>query len=94
MYNTANYFAILPSAVRYNAKLTSRSILLYAVLTSLAASDGEAYASNDYLMRTLGTSERTVNRLLAELVQEKYITIRYEYQYGTKEIARRLIRIN
>lgn len=94
MYNTANFFAILPSAVRYNAKLTSRSILLYAVLTSLAASDGEAYASNEYLMSALDTSERTVNRLLAELVAEKYISIRYEYKDDTKEIARRLIRIS
>lgn len=93
MFDTANFFAILPSAVRYNAKLTSRSILLYAVLTSLAGGDGEAYASNEYLMNVLGTSERTVNRLLAELVAEKYITVRYEYRDGTKEIARRFISI-
>ena len=94
MFDTANFFAILPSAVRYNPKLTSRSILLYAALTSLAVSDGEAYASNEYLMSILGTSERTVNRLLAELVAEKYISIRYKYNDGTKEIARRLIRIS
>lgn len=93
MYNTANFFAILPSAVRYNPNLTPRSILLYAVLTSLAASDGEAYASNAYLMSALGTSERTVMRLLRELVDNDYIAIRYEYKDGTKEIARRLIRI-
>ena len=94
MYDKANFFAILPAPVRYNARLTSRSILLYAALTSLAVSDGEAYASNEYLMGILGTSERTVNRLLAELCAEKYISIRYEYIGKTKEIARRLIRIN
>ena len=60
MYDTANFFAILPAAVRYNAKLTPRAVLLYAALTSLAQSDGEAYASNDYLMRVLDISERTV----------------------------------
>ncbi len=94
MYDKSNFFAILPAAVRYNTKLTSRSILMYAVLTSLAVSNGEAYASNEYFMGILGTSERTVNRLLAELSAEKYITIRYEYHGDTKEIARRLIRIN
>lgn len=93
MYDKANFFAVLPAPVRYNAKLTSRSILLYAALTSLAVSDGEAYASNEYLMGILGISERTVNRLLAELVAEKYISIRYEYIGNTREIARRLIRI-
>lgn len=94
MYDKANFFAILPSAVRYNPRLTSRSKLLYAVLTSLAQADGEAYASNEYLMSVIDTSERTVHRLLAELTAEKYITIRYEYKAQTKEIARRFIRIS
>lgn len=90
----ANFFAILPSTVRYNAKLTSRSILLYATLTSLAQANGEAFASNEYLMNVLDTSERTIARLLAQLINEKYVTVRYEYQSNTREIARRLIRIN
>ena len=94
MYDQANFFAILPAPVRYNAKLTPRSVLLYAALTSLAQANGEAYASNEYLMGILGISERTVNRLLAELVAEKYISIRYEYIGDSREIARRLIRIN
>ena len=94
MYDTANFFAILPAAVRYNAKLTPRAVLLYAALTSLAQSDGEAYASNDYLMRVLDISERTVVRLLRELEAEKFISIRYEYVGSTREIARRLIRIS
>lgn len=94
MYDNANYFAILPATVRYDERLTPRSVLLYALLTSLARADGEAYASNDYLMSVLETSERTVIRLLAQLVDEKYISVRYEYKNGTKEIARRLIRIS
>lgn len=92
MYDSANYFAILPSAVRYNPKLTSRSILLYGLIRSLSLCCGEAFASNKYLGDALGVSERTVNRLLDELEAEKYITVRYEYRNGTKEIAKRFIR--
>ena len=88
-----NFFAILPATVRYDPRLTPRSVLLYALLTSLACAGGEAYASNEYLMRVLEVSERTVMRLLRELVDTDYIAIRYEYKGDTLEIARRLIRI-
>ncbi len=93
MIDTPNFFAILPSAVRYNPKLTSRSVILYALLTSLAVADGEAYASNKYIADVLDVSEPTVKRLLRELEAERYIAMRYEYKDGTKEIAKRLIRI-
>ena len=38
-------------------------------------------------------SEPTVKRLLRELEAERYIAMRYEYKNGTKEIAKRLIRM-
>ena len=91
--NTPNFFAILPSPVRYNPKLTARSVLLYALLTSLAVADGEAFASNKYIAAALDVSEPTVKRLLRELEAERYITMRYEYKNGTKEIAKRFIRM-
>lgn len=94
MIDTPNFFAILPSAVRYNPKLTARAVLLYALLTSLACADGAAYASNKYLADVLDVSERTAIRLIGELEAERYITTRYEYKNDTKEIARRFIHIN
>lgn len=93
MYTQANYFAILPAAVRYNPKLSARSVLLYAALTSLAVADGTAYASNAYLANTLDVSEPTVKRLLRELEAERFIRIGFEYKNNTREIMRRLIRI-
>ncbi len=93
MFDTPNFFAILPSAVRYNPKLTARSVILYALLTSLAVADGAAYASNKYIADTLDVPEPTVKRLLRELEAERYIAMRYEYKNGTKEIAKRLIRM-
>lgn len=94
MCDAPNYFAVLPSPVRYNPKLTARSILLYGLIVSLSVGGGEAFASNRYLANTLNVSERTVNRLLGELEAEKYITLRYEYKNDTKEIAKRLIHRN
>lgn len=94
MIEMPNFFAILPSAVRYSPKLTARAVLLYALLTSLACANGEAYASNKYIADTLDVSERTAIRLLGELETERYITTRYEYKNDTKEIARRFIHIN
>ncbi len=93
MYDSSNYFAVLPATVRYDENLTPRSVLLYAMLTSLASATGEAYASNKYLADSLKVSEPTVNRLLAELEQRKYIKTRFEYKPDSKEIARRLIRM-
>lgn len=93
MKDTSNFFAILPAPVRYNPRLSPRSVLMYALLTSLAQADGEAFASNEYLSDVLKTSEPTVKRMLRELSAERYVFIRYEYKDGTKEIARRLIRI-
>lgn len=94
MYTQANYFAVLPAAVRYNPKLTARAVLLYAVLSSLAVADYTAYASNAYIAGALGVSEPTVKRLLRELEAERYISVRFEYRGNTKEIARRLITVN
>ncbi len=92
MIETPNFFAILPSAVRYNPKLTARAVLMYGLIRSLCVGCGEAYASNKYLAETLSVSERTIGRLLAELEAEKYIAIRYEYIENTNEIAKRYIR--
>ncbi len=94
MIDTSNYFAILPATVRYDKSLSARTVLLYAMLTSLATASGEAYASNKYIGDVLGISDPTVKRCLRELETGRYITVKYEFVPGTREIARRLIRIN
>ena len=93
MYTQANYFAVLPAPVRYDPKLTARSKLLYAALTSLAVGEGVAYPSNAYIAETFDVDERTAQRLISELDTLKYITVGFEYKENTKEIARRVIRI-
>lgn len=94
MYTQANYYAVLPAAVRYDAKLTARAKLLYATLTSLSIASGAAFPSNKYIAELYGVDERTAKRLVGELEAQKYIAVSYEYKKGTKEILRRLIRLN
>lgn len=94
MYIQADYFAILPAAVRYDPRLTARAKLLYAALTSLAVGKGVAFPSNAYIAGTFGIDERTAQRLISELNALRYITVGFEYRYGTKKIASRVIHIN
>jgi hypothetical protein len=56
----------IPAAVFNNKNLTTSAKLLYGVVAGLDGDDG-CYASNAYLQRLLGVSERGVQVLLAEL---------------------------
>jgi hypothetical protein len=56
----------IPSAVFNNNNLTTSAKLLYGVVAGLDGDDG-CYASNAYLQRLLGVSERGVQVLLSEL---------------------------
>lgn len=93
MFSKGNYFAILPAPVRYNPNISAKAILLYACLSSLSRADGIAYASDRYLADIFHVSESTVRRLLCELIAQKAITSSYEYNVGTREITRRIIRV-
>ena len=46
-----SYWAVLPSPIRYNPKLSSSAKVLYAELSSLTQSYGYCWADNDYFCR-------------------------------------------
>ena len=69
------YWAVLPSSVRYDERLTGSAKLLYAELSSLAGSYGYCWADNAYFERLYGISERTVIRRLQDLADCGYIRI-------------------
>lgn len=70
-----SYWAVLPAAVRYDAKLTAGAKLLYAEISSLTDQRGYCYASNAYFQALYGISEPTVQRYLRALKAGGYITI-------------------
>jgi len=69
------YWAVLPAAVRYDAKITAGAKLLYAEISSLTDQRGYCYASNAYFQALYGISEPTVQRYLRALKAGGYITI-------------------
>lgn len=70
-----SYWAVLPAAVRYDAKITAGAKLLYAEISSLTDQRGYCYASNAYFQALYGISEPTVQRYLRALKTGGYITI-------------------
>ncbi len=54
MKEKPNFFAIIPSGVRYDKDLTPNAKLLYAEITSLLSMGGECYASNRYFSELYG----------------------------------------
>jgi hypothetical protein len=72
---TPSYWAVLPSPIRYNPKLSSSAKVLYAELSSLTQSYGYCWADNEYFCRLYGITERTVIRLLGLLEETGCIRI-------------------
>ena len=70
-----SYWAVLPSPIRYNPKLSSSAKVLYAELSSLTQSYGYCWADNEYFCRLYGITERTVIRLLGLLEETGCIRI-------------------
>ena len=69
----ASYYAIIPSEVRYDARLSSSEKLLFGELTALCNRSGYCWASNRYFAQLYGSSEKTIERQLRELEACGYI---------------------
>ena len=70
-----SYWAVLPSAVRYDPKIPASAKLLYAEISSLTDERGFCWASNAYFERLYDLSERTIIRLIRALETAGYIQI-------------------
>lgn len=69
------FFAILPAAVRYDARLKPMERILYGEITALADQTGYCYASNRYFIELYGAGERTVQGWIKNLADCGYITV-------------------
>ena len=93
MKETPNYYAIIPANVRYDNKLKANEKLLYAEITSLVNKTGECWASNSYFAGLYNVTKQAISRWLLSLQKNKYITIQYYYKNNSKEIEKRLIKL-
>lgn len=69
------YWAVIPSPVRYDEALTPSDKLLYGEISSLTNKFGYCFASNAYFAELYGLTERTIRRMLADLQENGYIRI-------------------
>lgn len=73
MQDKPNFWSVTPATVRYDAKLSEFSRLLYGELWALADKHGYCFSSNAYFARVFEVSESKVSRALAELTEAGYV---------------------
>ena len=71
-----NYYAVIPSTVRYDKALSPNAKLLYAEITALVNVYGYCFAKNDYFCELYDLSERQIQNNLKQLADRNYITIK------------------
>lgn len=71
-----NYYAVIPSYVRYDSELKSSEKLLYGEITALCDRNGYCWASNSYFAKLYEVSMETVSRWIANLKSKGYIEIK------------------
>lgn len=73
-----SYYAVIPAFIRYDKDLSPNAKLLYGEITALCNEKGYCWATNNYFCDLYGVSERTIQRLLIQLTDKKYISIEIE----------------
>lgn len=94
MDDKQNYYAVIPASVRYDEKLSANAKLLYAEITCLTNKSGECFASNNYFANLYHVTKQAISRWLLLLQKQNYINIEYFYKPNSKEIEKRLIKLN
>ena len=89
-----NYYAIIPAEIRYDDNLTPNEKILYGEITALTNQNGECWATNSYFSNLYKVEIPSVSRWLRHLKEKKYIDIQILYKEKTKEIEKRIIKIN
>lgn len=75
-YNKPSYYAIIPANVRYDKELSANAKLLYGEITSLCNEKGYCWATNQYFANLYEVSDRTIQNLIKQLSDKKYIQIK------------------
>jgi DNA-binding transcriptional ArsR family regulator len=88
-----NYYAVIPSEVRYSKKLTPNAKLLYAEITALCNMNGKCTASTQYFCRVYEVSRGSIQNWLKMLEDNGYIERTVIFKQGSREIMARYIKL-
>ena len=94
MNEALNYYAIIPACVRYDNTLKANEKLLYGEITALSNKTGECYATNKYFANLYEVEIETISRWIKHLKDLGYIDTTIIYKNDTKEIEKRIIKVN
>lgn len=93
-YVEPSYYAVIPSNVRYDNRLKPNEKLLYSEITALSNKTGICYATNKYFAELYEVECETISRWIKHLKELMYIDTEIIYKNDTKEIDKRIIKIN
>lgn len=88
-----NYYAVIPSEVRYDKDLAPNEKLLYGEITALSNKSGECWASNKYFSELYNVHQNTIPRWLKHLKDKGYIDLDLVYKNDSKTIDKRIIKL-
>lgn len=91
---TPNYYAIITANVRYSKNINANEKLLFAEITALSNKTKECWASNNYFAILYNVTPQAISKWIKNLEKNGFITIKYIYKQGTKEIEKRILGIN
>ena len=91
--NKPNYYAVIPSEVRY-ANITPNAKLLYAEITALLGMNGVCFATNQHFSNLYNKNKVTISRWINELKHKGFIKVTFTYKEGSNEIANRYIELS
>ena len=85
-----NYYAIIPSVVRYS-NMKPNTKLLYGEITALTNKKGYCFASNNYFAELYNVNKNTISLWIKELKDFGFIEV--ELLYKDKQVIERRIGI-
>ena len=88
------YWAVLPSSVRYDARLRPNEKILYAEITALASRDGFCWADNKYFADLYGMAEHSIQTFIRDLEKYGYINVEIIQKGNQRQPERRRIWID
>lgn len=94
MKEEPNYYAIIPSEIRYDKRLKPNEKLLYGEISALANKMGVCFAGNSYFSELYDVDKATISRWITGLERCGYIKRVIKYKKGTKEVLARGLLIN
>lgn len=88
--NQKSYYAIIPANVRYDKELTANAKLLYGEITALCNEKGYCWATNGYFADRLECSQTSISRLIKQLANRGYVSIKTENNIVEQLISKNL----